>query len=61
MHTPADVQKRSDHYPEFNTANSKVWKRIYKIPFNTIRDTKTQTFNIKFYMKLTNATIGHTL
>ncbi len=52
MHKPAAIQKWSNHYPEFNTAYSKVWKRIYKLSFNTIRDTTILTFQHRIVHKI---------
>ena len=51
IHKPTAIQKWSDHYPDFNTADSKVWKRIYKLSFNLVRDTKIQMFQYKILHK----------
>ncbi len=52
IHKPTATQNWSDHYPDFNTADSKIWKRIFKLPFNTVRDTKIQTFQYRILHKI---------
>ncbi len=46
-HTPISVKKWSEQYPNFNNAEPHIWKRIFKMSFITVRDTKIQTLQCK--------------
>ncbi len=52
IHKPTAIQKWSDPYPDFKTADSKIWKRIFKLPFNTVRDTTIQSFQYRILHKI---------
>ncbi len=46
------VQKWPDHYPIFKEASANVWLRIVKLPFQTVRDTKIQTFQYRIIQNI---------
>ncbi len=51
-HKPASVHKWIKHFPKFHNAESKVWIRIFKLPFKTVHDTKIQTFQFRILHKI---------
>ncbi len=51
-HKPASVHKWAEHFPKFHNAESKVWKRIFKLPFKIVCDTKIKTFQFKILHKI---------
>ncbi len=46
-HTPIAEQILSAHYPIFKDASANVWHRIFNLPLQTVRNTKTQTFQYR--------------
>ncbi len=44
---PNNIYKWCEIYRDFKIADSKSWPRIFKLPFNLIRETKIQTFPYK--------------
>ncbi len=38
---------RKNHYPNFHSADANVWPRLFRLPFETVRDTKIQTFQYR--------------
>ncbi len=35
-YTPTSRKKWSDHYPDFHSADTNVWPRLFKLPFETV-------------------------
>ncbi len=44
-HTPTSISKCTVLYQDFNSAESNVWNRIFRLPFKRVRDTKIHTFH----------------
>ncbi len=44
---PSCIEKWSDDYPGFHTAQKNLWSNIFRQPFSITRDTKLQTFQYK--------------
>ncbi len=51
-YTPNTIHKRGETYPDFNNADLKTWPRIFKLPFQVIRETKIQTFQYKILHRI---------
>ncbi len=46
-HMPSNILKWCQTYPDFKNADPKTWQRIFKLPFQVIRETRIQTFQYK--------------
>ncbi len=44
---PSCIDKWSEDYPGFHTAQQKLWYNIFRQPFSITRETKLQTFQYK--------------
>ncbi len=51
-YTPTSRKKWFDHYPEFHSADTNVWPRLFKLPFETVRDAKIQTFQYRILHRI---------
>ncbi len=50
-HMPNNILKWCETYPDFKNADPKTWRRIFKVPFQVIRETRIQTFQYKIYIE----------
>ncbi len=44
--------RRCETYPDFNNTDLKTWPRIFKLPFQVIRETKIQAFQYKILHRI---------
>ena len=51
-HTPSAVNKWITTFPVLKEASDEVWSRIFKMPFNSIRETKYQSFQYKIVHRI---------
>ncbi len=51
-HMPKNILKWCETYPDFKNADTKTWQRIFKLPFQVIRETRIQTFQYKILHKV---------
>ncbi len=51
-HSTHVLVSESETYPDFYNADLKTWPRIFKLPFQVIRETKIQTFQYKILHRI---------
>ncbi len=51
-HTLTSISKWTALYQDFNSAESNVWKQIFRLPFKTVRDTKIRTFQFRLLHRI---------
>ncbi len=47
QHNPKSKKAWTKEFPDLETVNDCVWKRVFNLPFSTTRDTKIQSFNLE--------------
>lgn len=51
---PACINKWTQDFPKFVEAADDLWENIFKLPFNTIEETKIQSFQFKLIHRIIN-------
>jgi len=47
QHVPNNIGKWCEQFQNFHNADKEIWHRIFKLPFQVIRNTKIQTFQYR--------------
>ncbi len=58
-HKPNNIKKWCDQFQNFENASEKTWSRIFKLPFNTLRNSKFKQFNIRSCTEWYHVTNGY--